>query len=233
MACYGWIDTQPPSFWHAVKFTTLLRTAMFSSAGDRSWWKRRWGWDVSLQESVFNISRLDEDSSPTGSTFGAEATAQKHKTSLGIPRWPVDEGMGVALSINVEEPISAPVCPHAVLTETRWETSEWVTISQPNPDTHITHTRDWVSFSGRCNDASRGRMPPLNPPRLWSYKSKFLMNQKGQMTWLANSCVSHDITITFYWNSKSSSPQVGISVAPGYCSLWSLMTLVKSIGFAW
>lgn len=63
---------------------------------------------------------------------------QKHKTSLGIPRWPVDEGMGVALCINLEEPIRALAFPHAVLTETRWETSEWVTIIEPNPDRHIT-----------------------------------------------------------------------------------------------
>lgn len=51
------------------------------------------------------------------------------KTSLGIPRRPVDDRLGVALSINVEGPISAPVGPHAVLTETRWETGEWVSYS--------------------------------------------------------------------------------------------------------
>lgn len=51
------------------------------------------------------------------------------KTSLGIPRWPVDERLGVALSINLEGPISGLVGPHTVLTEAHWETSEWVSYS--------------------------------------------------------------------------------------------------------
>lgn len=46
-----------------------------------------------LTTELSNISRLDEDSSSTETFFffGCRNTAQKHKTSLGIPRWPADE----------------------------------------------------------------------------------------------------------------------------------------------
>lgn len=43
-------------------------------------------------------------------------------TSLGVPRGPVDEGVGVALSISLEEPISAHYRPRTVPMETQQET---------------------------------------------------------------------------------------------------------------
>lgn len=47
-------------------------------------------------------------------------------TSMGVPWGPVDERIGVTLSISLEEPISAQVCPCTIPMETQWETREWV-----------------------------------------------------------------------------------------------------------
>ncbi len=53
--------------------------------------------------------------------------------------------MGVALSISLEEPISAHVRPYTVPMETRWETCEWVNLDSalslfPGTHTTVLHT---------------------------------------------------------------------------------------------
>lgn len=145
---------------------------MFWSKGNRRWWQWGWWWDVSLKQNVFNISGWGLHL--YWNYFWSRSTARKHKTSLGIPRWPVDEGLGVALSINLEEPISALVCPHAVLTQTRWETSEWVTVIQPNPEKHITNTKFWLRLENTVSVTSarvlvEGKPPPPHTPVKYIY----------------------------------------------------------------
>lgn len=54
--------------------------------------------------------------------MGVGSDTTTHPT-LGVPRWPVDKGMGVALCIGLEEPITGQFWTRTAPIKTRWETA--------------------------------------------------------------------------------------------------------------
>lgn len=48
---------------------------------------------------------------------------QQRAPEQGVPGWPVDKRIGLALSISLEEPIAGRFDPRSAPMKTRWETA--------------------------------------------------------------------------------------------------------------